>query len=299
MTATKVGDIVRHPAKPEWGRGVVVDVKGNKLQLFFENLTGEAAVKLDTSRVSLEVLVGEEAPLLGHLAFKEIAGKIILDERRVSFDDLFRHFVKICPGGFADEKLLREEISFKQRARQAFVEHFGDGRGAELLAAGNAEAIQAGFGAILNVQEALLSPKFERTPFWGAMTIADNAVGFARGLFGYLDRPLDAASFDCYVASLEAVKLTGNLRVTTWPLLTLFPFLARPDLHMFLKPDVTKKAAGVIGINLAYESELNWTTYSHLLRLCDVVDGELAKRGLHPRDHIETQSFIWVAVTYP
>lgn len=299
MNALKQGDIIRHPARTEWGRGVVVDVKGTKIQAFFENHFGATAVKLDASRVGLERLEGERVPLLEHLPVRVQGGVIILDGRRVSFDDLFKHFMQVCPKAFSDETLYRQELSFKQAARAAFAEHFGGGRGLQLITEKNVDAITAGHGAILNAQQILLSPQFERAPFWDAMCIAENALGFTQGVFEFLAQPPGAATFDRYVASLEAVKPTGKQRVTTWPLLTLFPFLAQPERHMFLKPGVTKKAAEIVGVDLAYDSTLNWTTYARLLRLCEVVDGELAKRGLPPKDHIETQSFLWVAVTYP
>jgi hypothetical protein len=32
-------------------------------------------------------------------------------------------------------------------------------------------------------------------------------------------------------------------KVLTWPVVTVFGFLARPDRHLFLKPRVTRKAA--------------------------------------------------------
>lgn len=299
MSGLKVGDIFRHPVKPEWGRGVVVELNGSKVQVFFENLSGKQALKLDTAKVKLERLENERAPLLEHLSFTNAGGAIVLDGRRVSFDALFKHFMDECPGGFGDERLFQEELRFKRAAHRAFHECFGDGRGAQLVAEGNAAALAKGFDAILSAQEILLAPKFERAPFSDAMSVSENALVFARGLFEYLSMPLSPEAFDRYVAALEAVRQTGRQRVTTWPLLTLFPFLAQPKTHMFLKPGVTKEAAQSIGVSLAYDAALTWSTYASLLKLCDVVDTELEKRGMKPEDHIETQSFLWVAVTYP
>ena len=55
-------------------------------------------------------------------------------------------------------------------------------------------------------------------------------------------------------------------RVLTWPLVTVFGFIAQPDTHMFLKPLVTREAARV----------------------------RRDQRRLKPRDMIDLQSFIWV-----
>jgi hypothetical protein len=118
-------------------------------------------------------------------------------------------------------------------------------------------------------------------------------------LFGPIQVPGTPPRFSAFVSALEAVRPTGKQRVTTWPILTLFPFLARPGEHAFLKPEVTKEAAGIIGLPLEYDAALNWETYDRLLKLVVTVQQELATRGTRPRDHIETQSFLWVALKYP
>jgi len=72
----------------------------------------------------------------------------------------------------------------------------------------------------------------------------------------------------------------------------LFPFLAQPDRHMFLKPNVTRVAAAQYGVDLPYQSRPNWRTYASLLDLAHLVRTD--QRGLHPRDMIDVQSFLWV-----
>ena len=41
-------------------------------------------------------------------------------------------------------------------------------------------------------------------------------------------------------------------RVLTWPVVTVFAFIAQPDRHVFLKPNVTRVAAGEYGFDFAY-----------------------------------------------
>jgi len=36
-------------------------------------------------------------------------------------------------------------------------------------------------------------------------------------------------------------------RVLTWPIVTVFGFIAEPTAHIFLKPNVTKRAAEALG----------------------------------------------------
>ena len=75
-------------------------------------------------------------------------------------------------------------------------------------------------------------------------------------------------------------------------MITVFGFLAHPDRHVFLKPNVTRVAAREYGFPFAYESRPNWTTYASLLDFASRVTRD--QRDLGPRDMIDAQSFIWV-----
>jgi hypothetical protein len=81
-------------------------------------------------------------------------------------------------------------------------------------------------------------------------------------------------------------------RVLTWPLLTVFGFIAQPDRHMFLKPNVTRRAADAYGFNFLYRSRPDFETYSCLLAFAEQVRKD--QQALRPRDMIDIQSFMWV-----
>ena len=78
----------------------------------------------------------------------------------------------------------------------------------------------------------------------------------------------------------------------TWPLITVFGFIAQPELHFFLKPNVTRIAAREYGFDFAYQSRPAWSTYASLLEFAELVRRELS--DLAPRDMIDIQSFLWV-----
>jgi len=81
-------------------------------------------------------------------------------------------------------------------------------------------------------------------------------------------------------------------RVLTWPLATVFGFIAQPQTHMFLKPNVTRAAAAAYGFDFRYASRPSWETYASLLEFAATVRRDV--RDLRPRDMIDLQSFIWV-----
>ena len=81
-------------------------------------------------------------------------------------------------------------------------------------------------------------------------------------------------------------------RVLTWPLVTVFGFVAQPDRHIFLKPNTIRAAARAYGYELPYRSRPNWETYEALLGFAGLVREDLA--DLRPRDMIDLQSFLWV-----
>jgi hypothetical protein len=81
-------------------------------------------------------------------------------------------------------------------------------------------------------------------------------------------------------------------RVHTWPLHTVFGFIARPRQEMFVKPLTVRRAAAAYGFELEYASRPGWTTYASVLRFAEQIRRDVD--DLAPRDMIDLQSFIWV-----
>ena len=84
-----------------------------------------------------------------------------------------------------------------------------------------------------------------------------------------------------------------------WTVVTYLPFLWRPDVHMFLKPEITKLFADRVGHEFAfqYRANLDLEVYRSLLDLAARTNDAI--RALEPRDQIDVQSFIWVVGAYP
>ena len=133
---------------------------------------------------------------------------------------------------------------------------------------------------------------FEKMALRDAVRVPEGARAFATGLYTLLHGSGDVEKrFErwCEVIGLLPRKQT---RVLTWPLVTVFGFLAQPERHIFLKPKVTRVAAENYGFDFRYASKPSWSGYANLLEFASLVRRDL--RDLRPRDMIDIQSFIWV-----
>jgi hypothetical protein len=78
----------------------------------------------------------------------------------------------------------------------------------------------------------------------------------------------------------------------TWPIATVFGFIALPDTDIFLKPTVTRTAACEFGFEFDYQSRPAWRTYQSLLNFPGTIGQDMAE--LAPQNPIDIQSFIRV-----
>jgi hypothetical protein len=118
------------------------------------------------------------------------------------------------------------------------------------------------------------------------------ARAFAEGLYALLYGPGSLQTKFTRWCEVVAALPRKQSRVLTWPVATVFGFIAQPEKHIFLKPTVTRLAAKEYGFDFRYRSGPSWETYFSLLEFGRQIAHDL--RGLRPRDLIDIQSFIWV-----
>jgi hypothetical protein len=87
------------------------------------------------------------------------------------------------------------------------------------------------------------------------------------------------ATVTAYFDAIEKLPQPKG-RVATWPIATLMPFLAQPDRHMFLKPEITQEAEARLGFHLSYKPHPNWLTYKKLLELTELLLNDPSHAGL-------------------
>jgi hypothetical protein len=202
-----------------------------------------------------------------------------------------RKFLRFFPGGFRDETYVDWERAYKAGAHAALSAALEADAFRALLRAGEHRAIA---DAALRIEgRTNLLYSFEKMALRDAVRPARGAKAFALGLWNLLHGSGDGAErFDRWCDVLAGLPRPGR-RVLTWPVATVFPFLAAPRRHVFLKPVVTRRAAAAYGFPFDYESRPRFLpTYASLLSFAATVRRDL--RDLRPRDMIDVQSFVWV-----
>jgi len=200
--------------------------------------------------------------------------------------------VRFFPKGFRDETYLAWERDYKWETHQRWEEALNRDEFRRLLDQRQDAEIAA--RAVRTEQRSRHSMifSFEKMALRDALKSAAGARAFAIGLYDFLHGSgSDKARFVAWCETVAALP-RKQTRVLTWPLVTVFGFIAQPDKHLFLKPMVTKIAAQKYGFEFEYQSKPNWETYASLLEFAATIRRDL--RDMKPRDMIDLQSFMWV-----
>jgi len=291
----EVGMLVCHPKKPDWGPGKVVKVEADRIDVVWRDVPGREAKKIYLTVVPLPPASEQNDPVLDNLPpLAEENGKLVLPRERVTFEQAKDLFLKHFPLGFEDPAYIGDrnsgERQYKWIAHEYWVERLGGNRFQELLSSDLTELVTETERCISKVNLLYVT---ETAAFRDALRVESAARKFLTTLARLLEA--DEVCEDVFRPYAEAIRdlPADRGRVATWPVATILPFLAQPDRHMFLKPEVTQNAAGALGFHLNYRAEPNWLTYSRLLKMAHIYREKLA--AWKPRDLIDVQSFIYVS----
>lgn len=201
-----------------------------------------------------------------------------------------RKFLHFFPQGFTDETYLAWERNYKWEAHRRWEAAINEKEMEGLLRRRRYHEIATRAIRIESRTNLLFS--FEKMALRDAVGEPAGARLFATSLYDYLfGKGTLSAKFTRWAAAVAALP-RKQTRVLTWPLVTVFGFLAVPTRHIFLKPTVIRRAAARYGFPFAYQSRPNADTYASFLEFARVVRRDLA--SMHPRDMIDLQSFLWV-----
>jgi hypothetical protein len=199
-----------------------------------------------------------------------------------------RHF----PEGFRDATYLDWEREYKWSTHLHWREVLSHETFRSLLKARQFAEIAARAVRVEQQSRHSMIFSFEKMALRDAIRMDNGAQSFSEGLYDLLHgEPIIEKRFERWIETVAALP-RKQTRVLTWPLVTVFGFIAQPDVHMFLKPVVTRVAAKKYGFDFQYQSKPTWETYASLLEFANRLRKDV--RDLRPRDMIDLQSFIWV-----
>jgi hypothetical protein len=201
-----------------------------------------------------------------------------------------RKFLRFFPEGFQDDTYADWERGYKWEAHERWQRTLPAAEYRRLLNRGAFAEIAALAVRIESRTNLLFS--FEKMAVRDAVKEEAGARRFAEGLFDFIHGGAELEDrFNRWITVVAELP-RRQTRVLTWPLVTVFGFIADPASHIFLKPKVTRIAAREYGFEFEYDSRPNWNTYRSLLKFAAAIRRD--QRDLRPRDMIDLQSFIWV-----
>ncbi len=297
------GILVQHASL---GLGKVVAIEPTAVHVVFASQDARVATKL---RLPMALsFLGPPASTnawlagLSGFALDEKTGRYGRTTTWLSHGDAVARFTETFPLAFEDptyvapEKGRLDRAARWRRAHAAFVAAFGEGRGERLVAAGDVAALVDGAMRV----ERIVAPSIRdagKAPFEAARDDAASALRFFAALFDLLSaRAPDRGRFEALAASVAALS-AGRSPESTWPVVTLLPFVARPDVHMLLRPHFACDGAQRLGLELAYEAAPNWATYESFLASVRHLLEKL--RPLGARDHVDVEAFMHAVLAAP
>jgi hypothetical protein len=201
-----------------------------------------------------------------------------------------RKFLHFFPRGFTDAKYLAWERDYKDEAHRQWREQLNRAAFGALLKRHDWTEIVIRAIRIESRTNLLFS--FEKMALRDAVKTTRGARLLAESLYAFLHgEGSEDAKFDDWCGAIARLPRRGT-RVLTWPVVTVFGFIAEPTRHIFLKPNVTRAAAARYEVDFQYHSRPDWSVYKGLLEFAALLRRDL--RDLRPRDMIDVQSFMWV-----
>src|SRR3954454_20141449 len=144
-----------------------------------------------------------------------------------------KKFLRFFPGGFRDETYVAWEREYKLETHARWDEALNREEFRRLLRHGEFAEIAARAVRIEQKSRHSMLFSFEKMALRDAVKSHEGARSFAEGLFKFLHSGASLERrFDRWVDVVAALP-RKQTRVLTWPLVTVFGFIAQPDVHIF------------------------------------------------------------------
>ncbi len=299
--------IYLHRKMREWGRGTLLREADNKREILWEDDKVRNIHASHWDHLEEVVLEDEEkAKLDSQLREKQAAqeaaqGRAARKAKRkssgrtapVSWPIQLRIFEQLYPGGFDDPALAGKERGLaagkppKKLAAAMAGAHdlLSEGRMRDLLDAGRAAELYRDLESLLKPIKSLLhfTEKAQITQM-----PEDRRPGFVEAIFEAIhgDAGDPAAAFDRIVAAMPAEPRPS------WTVASLFPALARPDVHVLIRPTFWLKQAAILGKQVPYDPMPSGAAYAAFVEVAQATRSRLEAAGYTVRDGMDVYLFV-------
>jgi len=297
------GMLVRHASL---GVGKVVALEGSAVHVVFAEHDPRLATKL---RLPMALSFLTPSPTanawltgLTGFALDEKTGRYGREMTWLTHGEAVERFRQEFPKGFQDPAYLepdgiRSDSGARwRRAASDYAALLGAGKAERFLEEGDLASLASAARKVERHTRAL-HWESDRLQFETWLRDGDRAKAYWKALLDFIGaaRP-HRGRFEALAAAVAGLEL-GDSADSRWRLATLLPFVANPDMHMVLRPRFAREVTQPLGLELVYDAEPNWATYTSLLR----VTGELLEKlaPLGARDHVDVEVFMEVAMTRP
>ncbi|HET8734696.1 MAG TPA: hypothetical protein VFM45_13100 [Anaeromyxobacteraceae bacterium] len=295
MKRFEAGSLVKHRTL---GTGKVVAVEPDALHVFFPVSETRYAAKLRLPAAGAFLSLDEPDPDpqlegLSTFTLDAASGRYALAANFIGQAEAVAAYLGEHPEGFhpvAAPRAGAPRAGRRERWRAAsatWADTMEGGRSATLLDDGDDAGLVR---RLLRIAEhaSAVPGMVEREALAEALHPGPEVREFLHSLLGFLSVPSPArARFDKLAAAVRALAVPPE---AAWPMVTFFPFVARPDRHVLLLPRSACAGASRLGWDLAYQPTPNWATYQRLRGLSSRLLEQLAPSGA--RDHVDVESFL-------
>lgn len=292
MSDLERGKLVQHSTL---GLGKVVALEPDAVHVFFPG-RGEryaAKLRLPGARAFLRVGIEERSAWLEGLSsftLDAASGRWALPARWLTLNQAVAQFLAAQPKGFTVGPTGRAAVW--RQAHQLYADTLGNGEGERLLDAGEVREIVKRLFKVARLVSPLHDEE-ERDAVEDALGDDDATRRFLRALFELVSVPSPGrARFDKLYGVAAGLPGAPSAR---WLLVTLFPFIARPDKHPLMRPGSTREAAERLGFDLRFDEAPNWSTFAALRALSTKLLEALSGAGA--RDFVDVEIFAHAAST--
>jgi hypothetical protein len=160
------------------------------------------------------------------------------------------------PEGFATSTYFAWERDYKVEAHLRWEAELGRSQFRALLQTRRFDEIASRAIRIESRTNLLFS--FEKMAMRDAVRMDDGSRALSEGLYDFLHgRGSVETRFDRWCAIVGSLP-RRQTRVLTWPVVTVFGFIAQPDQHIFLKPNVTRVRGSAVRFRLSLQLSPSW-----------------------------------------